>query len=100
MTEQGKETSSIFPVDFLGNLPSSDLANLSLTDNSTQFKTENNLLDNPSKSSADLSDLLIGSNDLNPTQGNKCLDKNSILALYSQGVKCKPFFSTFFHHLT
>jgi len=87
MTEQGKDTSAIFPVDFLGNLPSSDLANLSLTDNSTQFKTENTLLDNPSKSSADLSDLLIGSNDLNPTQGNKCLDKNSILALYSQGVK-------------
>ncbi len=91
-------SSNLFPVDFLTHLPSSNSsAIVDLTENLSQTSLTKS--DNVNAAAAagslsktnDLQDLLIGSADTvlsSPTStGNKCLDKNSILALYGQGVK-------------
>ncbi len=103
--------SSLFPVDFLNEASNSnlstDLADIKPTTSSTLITANASSVDSfnfTGKNENGLQDLLTDSNDLSSlnagmmaaaptltntsTSGNnKCLDKNSILALYSQGAK-------------
>ncbi len=82
VTSQGATNESLFAVDFLNNMP--DNVDSGVQDNI--HRDEKPIVSNSNQNN-DLADLMSGS--VQSTSGAKAMDKNSILALYSQSSKLK-----------
>lgn len=83
---ESNNNAPLFEVDFDNNIP----AGFDSTDTSAQLTQPTTTTTNTSSTDNDFNSLLMASSSTQSTSaatpgGNKCLDKNSILALYGQG---------------
>lgn len=88
-TEQTND--SIFPVDFLNNIAPADMVDTGTKKEASSYSVNSDVSGKPSENS-DFADLM--SDTPATATGNKCMDKNSILALYGQAKPATNSFPT------